>query len=168
VSVWRTSFVVEAPIEVAFERLIRPAALGRLGQNGEITGPERLALGATFSNRGRTGGLPSVDTSTVSAFEPPRRLTFTTRSRGLGGRVPLAELEWSYRLRPLDERRTEVTHALEASRTLGVVPVGWVWKLVPRAVLERTFLRNSMATLASRLEGSKAEDDSREGPVSPP
>ena len=102
---------VDAPAQAVFDVLASPAQHSAFDGSGtvraQVSGPERLSLGARFG-MGMRIRLPYRTDNTVVEFEEGRRIAWCHFFRH----------RWRYQLHPLDDDRTLVTETFDARTAL--------------------------------------------------
>lgn len=107
--------IVNAPAAVIFELVANPRRHHELDGSGtvgpNISGPERLTLGATFSTHMRMFGVPYKTTCTITQFQENAIIEWQ-----VGGRQ-----KWRWELRELEPEITEVTETWDIRGVTGAV-----------------------------------------------
>jgi len=103
--------VIDAPIQSVFDIIANPRRHGAFDGSGtvveQVSGPERLTLGASFGMAMRMK-LPYRISNTVVEFEEPTRIAWRHAGRH----------RWRYELRAIDENHTEVTETFDGSTAI--------------------------------------------------
>ena len=112
------STTIDAPPDVVFAIVADPRQHPRIDGSGSvqgiITGPDRLAKGATFGVSMKLFGLPYKIRNRVVEYEQDRRIAW----RHFGAH------RWRYELEPTDDGGTQVTETWDATRYTWPVSAG--------------------------------------------
>jgi uncharacterized protein YndB with AHSA1/START domain len=108
---------VAAPASAVFELLVDPRRHPEVDGSGmlqsNLKGPERLALGDSFSTSMKAGGVPYRVTCVVSELVPDRRIAWQPWMR-VGGVKLMGGVTWRWELDP-DGDGTKVTETYDVT-----------------------------------------------------
>jgi len=139
-----SSIIVEADAATIFDVLADPSQHplfdGSDSVKGQLSGPPRLYLGATFSMRMRWAA-PYIIKNTVVEYEEDRRIAW----RHLGRHV------WRYELVPVAEARTPSTTVTE-SFDWGPAPLGFLYERVGLVKRNRAAIDGTLQRLKVLVE----------------